>query len=125
MSSTITKPAMTKEKAALVVILGAAEEVDDQVRDQRALRPTDQRRRQELAQDRDEDEDAGGDDPRPDLRQQDPPEGLVRSCSEVLGRVQLVEVELLQRRVEGQRREREVDVEQDEPDTQVVVDEEA
>src|SRR3989304_5520947 len=43
----------------------------------------------------------------------------------IRGRVQLVEVELRQGRVEGQRREREVDVEQDEPDTQVVVDEEA
>src|SRR5450759_2614208 len=47
--------------------LGASEEVHHQVRDQAALGSTDQGRSQELTQDRDEHEDAGGDDPGPDL----------------------------------------------------------
>src|SRR5579862_751798 len=73
-----------------------AQEVQDEVRDQAALGAANQGRRQELTQDRDEHEDAGGDDPRPDLRQQDVPERLVRPCAEVLGGVELGEVELLQ-----------------------------
>ena len=83
----------------------------------------DQGRRQELAQDRDEHEDAGGDDARPDLRQQDVAERLIRSRAEVLGGVELREVELLERRVEREDREREIDVRDHHEHAQVVVDE--
>ena len=61
--------------------------------------------------------------PGPDLGQQDVAERLVRPRPEVLGGVELGEVELLERRVEGQRGEREVDVDEDDEDAQVVVDE--
>ncbi len=45
------------------------------------------------------------------------------SRAQVLGGVELGEVELLERRVEGQRREREVDVHEHDEDPDVVVDE--
>ena len=54
---------------------------------------------------------------------QDVPERLVGPRAEVLGRVELGEVELLEGRVEGQRREREVDVHEHDEDPEVVVDE--
>ena len=51
------------------------------------------------------------------------PERLVRPRPQVLGRVQLGEVELLEGRVQGEGREREVDVHEHDEDRQVVVDE--
>ena len=50
-------------------------------------------------------------------------EGLIRPRAEILGRIQLGEVEFLERGIEGQRGEREVDVDQDDEDGEIVVDE--
>ncbi len=105
-------------------VLAAAEEVDDQVPDHHAARASDELGREVLAEDRDEDEDDSGRDPRPHLRQQDAEDRGPRRRAEVHRGLELVPVEPLERRVERQRREREVEVDEHEDHRRPVVEEE-
>ena len=88
------------------------------------LRAADELRREVLAEDRDEDEDHGRRDPRLDLRQQDPRIAVARRRAEVHRRLELIPVEALERRVQRQRREREVEVDEHEDHRRPVVEEE-
>src|SRR4029078_1725828 len=105
-------------------VLRPLEEVNDQVPDHHSPRAPDELRRQVLAEDRDEDEDDGGRDPRSDLGQKDAPDRGRRRRAEVHRRAGLIPVETLQRGVEGQRGEREVQVDENENHSRPVVEKE-
>src|SRR5437867_1919772 len=102
-------------------VLHTLEEVDDQVSDHHALRASDELRCQVLPEDRDEDEDHSSGKARPDLRKQDAPDGGSRRRAEVHRSTELVPVEALERRVERERGEREIERDEDEDDRRAVV----
>src|SRR5436190_21436618 len=81
-------------------VLRAGEEVDDQVPDHHAARAAHELRGEVLAEDRDEDEDHGGRDARPDLWQEDADDRRPWGRSEVHRRLELVPVEALERRIQ-------------------------
>src|SRR5438034_6182673 len=95
-------------------VLRALEEVDDQVSDHHSLRAADELRCQVLAENRDEDEDDGGRDSGPDLRQEDAPDRGRRRGAQIHRGTELVPVEALQRGVQRQRGEGEVQVDENE-----------
>src|SRR5581483_6450914 len=106
-------------------VLGRLEEVDDQVPDHHAARAADDLRRQVLAEDRDEHEDDRRDDAGLDLRHEDAEDRLQRRRTEIDRRAHVVPVEALDRRVQGQRADREVEVDEHEDHRGAVVEEDA
>src|SRR4030081_41919 len=104
-------------------VLRPLEEVDDQVADHHPVDPADQLRRQVLTEDWDEDEDDRGDDARPDLGNHHAPDRRERRRPQIHGGFELVPVETLERREEGQSRKRKVEMYEYEGDGPPVVEE--